>query len=564
MRFLKNLSLEARAALRILKNRVPATRAPYNEAESDGDSTRLEDNMHYVVGSGPTGVACARALLAQGVQVTMLDAGLQLEPEREAQIRSLQALPFAEWASEAGKFLKDGMESGAEGIPVKLTYGSDYPYRVPPGAAPVEFRDASASPSYAIGGLSTVWGSAVMPYHQRDMVRWPISAEDLAEGYRAIFRWMPLSAIRDDLDRDFPLYCDHPGQLATSRQASGMLADLEKHKARLTSSGISFGKARIAVAADGYSGSPACVTCGLCMYGCPYRLIYSTEQTVEELKADPNFHYVPSVVVRSVEEGPGSVTIHAGQAKFSGERVYLAAGVYSTTAILLRSMHRFNQPVRLHDSQYFLLPALRGRGSGNVTRERLHTLAQLFLEITDRAISPHTIHLQAYTYNDLFRAPIEQKLGPLRPLFPMDAFLSRLFLYQGYLHSDHSAQLEATLVQRGSGDALEVTGVVDSETKPTLKKVVRKLASLSTALGSVPLSPLLKIGEPGRGYHSGGSFPMSSHPSEGQSDIFGRPAGFARVHAVDSTVFPSIAATTITLTAMANAWRIGSMLKQYA
>ncbi|MGA7350998.1 MAG: GMC oxidoreductase, partial [Acidobacteriaceae bacterium] len=116
----------------------------------------------------------------------------------------------------------------------------------------------------------------------------------------------------------------------------------------------------------------------------------------------------------------------------------------------------------------------------------------------------------------------------------------------------------------GSGDALEVTGVVDSETKPTLKKVVRKLASLSTALGSVPLSPLLKIGEPGRGYHSGGSFPMSTHPSEGQSDIFGRPAGFARVHAVDSTVFPSIAATTITLTAMANAWRIGSMLKQYA
>jgi choline dehydrogenase-like flavoprotein len=57
---------------------------------------------------------------------------------------------------------------------------------------------------------------------------------------------------------------------------------------------------------------------------------------------------------------------------------------------------------------------------------------------------------------------------------------------------------------------------------------------------------------------------MSTHPSEGQSDVFGRPAGYARVHAVDSTVFPSIAATTITLTAMANAWRISSMLSRYS
>jgi hypothetical protein len=52
---------------------------------------------------------------------------------------------------------------------------------------------------------------------------------------------------------------------------------------------------------------------------------------------------------------------------------------------------------------------------------------------------------------------------------------------------------------------------------------------------------------------------MSDHPSPNESDIYGRPAGLQRVHAVDSTVMSSIAATTVTFTAMANAHRIGTL-----
>ena len=36
--------------------------------------------MHCVIGSGPAGVACAKALLARGAGVLILDAGL--EPDR--------------------------------------------------------------------------------------------------------------------------------------------------------------------------------------------------------------------------------------------------------------------------------------------------------------------------------------------------------------------------------------------------------------------------------------------------------------------------------------------------
>ena len=56
---------------------------------------------------------------------------------------------------------------------------------------------------------------------------------------------------------------------------------------------------------------------------------------------------------------------------------------------------------------------------------------------------------------------------------------------------------------------------------------------------------------------------MRSDPGPLETDVFGRVQGWKRIHVVDASVFPSIPATTITLTAMANAHRIGSELGLY-
>ncbi len=94
--------------------------------------------------------------------------------------------------------------------------------------------------------------------------------------------------------------------------------------------------------------------------------------------------------------------------------------------------------------------------------------------------------------------------------------------------------------------------------KTEVRRIVFKLLKQSRRLGAIPLIPMLKFGEPGRSFHSGGSFPMVRQPNGFQTDLLGRPAGWRRVHAVDATIFPSIPATTITLSVMANAHRIAS------
>jgi choline dehydrogenase-like flavoprotein len=51
---------------------------------------------------------------------------------------------------------------------------------------------------------------------------------------------------------------------------------------------------------------------------------------------------------------------------------------------------------------------------------------------------------------------------------------------------------------------------------------------------------------------------MRQNPGPFETDTLGRPFGWQRLHVVDSTVFPTIPATTITFSVMANAHRIAS------
>jgi ferredoxin len=493
----------------------------------------------------------------------MIDGGTELEPANARKLVELSGLAPDTWTGAPGNWLRENMQSSVEGIPLKLAYGSDFPYRSLPGAPRVEGTGVNTKFSLAKGGLSLVWGAAVMPYRQHDLTGWPISSDDLAPHYRAVLDFMPVAQGDDALAREFPTF--HPTEpMPLSPQAAALHARLQSNAAALTNSGVTFGRSRLAVNLPGIDAPGPCVRCGLCMYGCPYSLIYTTAQTVDRLRAHPNFQYLPGHVVQYVQESVSGVRVHTLNSSglpehFDGERAFLGAGVLSTAALMLRSLDAYDAPVTLQESHYFLLPMLRLASVPGFQRGDLHTLAQLFVEILDRELSPYTIHLQTYTYNDLFEAPIAEKLGPAARVFPWNAFLSRLFLFQGYLHSDHSPLTDARLKRRGETRTLHLTPTERPEATEILKNLVRKLTGLRGQTGMIPLSPLMRRGEPGRGFHTGSSFPMSASPTGFQSDTLGRPAGLQRVHLVDSSVLPSIPATTITFTVMANAHRIGTL-----
>jgi choline dehydrogenase-like flavoprotein len=190
-------------------------------------------------------------------------------------------------------------------------------------------------------------------------------------------------------------------------------------------------------------------------------------------------------------------------------------------------------------------------------------MAQLFLEIKDPQLSPNLVHLQIYSYNDMLLAAFRQKLRAFFPFLklPIKAVLERMLVMQGYLHSNSSPRILATLSQSEQDGRSELQleaqcGEVDVHA--VIASILRKLRKHRSHFNAIPLPLMMHIAKPGRSTHSGGSFPMRADPGELETDCLGRPTGFRKVHVVDASVFPEIAATTVTLTVMANAHRIGS------
>jgi ferredoxin len=523
--------------------------------------------MHCVIGSGPAGVACARALLARGANVLMLDAGLDLEPDRARVVSQMASARPPEWRPEQIARLKEGMAAGAKGIPLKLIFGSDYPYRETETHIPWQGQGVGVRPSLALGGFSTVWGAAMLPYRDADIENWPIRITDLEKHYRAVTEFTGLVAEHDDLEELFPLHCSEPHPLQPSRQAALLWNNLNRHRAQLRERGWRFGRARLALRAADTSKGIGCVYCGLCMYGCPYGCIYNSADTVRELFGGKGFTYQRDVVVRSLREQAGKVIIEGYHRQtrtpmnFEADRVYLAAGVLPTAQLLLRSQGDYDRPLLLRDSQYYLFPLLLGRRAAGVQTESLYTLSQLFIEICRPEVSRHTVHLQVYTYSDLVGQAVRKTFGPFaRPLELLARQLEeRMVIIQGYLHSDESQAISLTL-KRGDAtgaDCLHVAAQPNPATRPAVKRVLREVLRQTRRLGGMVLPPMLQMADPGRGFHNGSSFPMREKPGEFESDCLGRPQGWSRVHAVDATVLPSIPATTITFSVMANAHRIG-------
>src|ERR1051326_7906187 len=82
-----------------------------------------------VVGSGPAGVSCAKALLAQGRAVRMVDASVTIESDRAEVVDRLRGTAPTEWTPGDISHIKAGTSASKKGIPLKLAYASDFPYQ---------------------------------------------------------------------------------------------------------------------------------------------------------------------------------------------------------------------------------------------------------------------------------------------------------------------------------------------------------------------------------------------------------------------------------------------------
>jgi choline dehydrogenase-like flavoprotein len=516
-----------------------------------------------VLGSGPAGVGAARALCDLGLSVVVLDAGDRIEPGRMEVFDALAQSEPEDWSADVARRARSTFPVDIKRVPLKPAYGSLFPYALDDPDLPVASDGADTLPSLAYGGLSNAWGASILPFRQRDIKDWPISLDELKPHYEAVLRFVPMAAERDELAEDLPLYTDAPGTLRRSRQGEMLLDHMRLHTAGLKAAGFTFGASRLAVVTS--EGDPSrCRYGGMCLYGCPYGSIYNATHTLERLVRSGRVDYRGGIYVDRLTETGDSVTIDfhgrgrpTETGRMTASRVFVACGSISSTRLMLESMGYGQVSRRLHDSQYFVIPMVTPRTVPISVETQGNTLAQVFVELEDERIAEHAIHLQIYGYNDIMLAAVA-KLLPLgaarleRVLRPM---LGRLVVVQGYLHSGDSPGLTIT------GDAnggVHIAGEDTTAGASRVRRLVRRLVANGRLLGMVPVPGLLQTGRPGKGNHLGGSLPMSRAPGALETDALGRIPTWDRVHVVDASVLPSVPATTVTISVMANAHRIAA------
>ena len=508
-----------------------------------------QTGRHYaVIGSGPSGMACASALLAAGANVTLIDSGRDLAPAHQARRATLAELAPAEWsAADRAWLTRDLFQSGNK-EPVKRLFGDGFMYEgaewtLEGGKLPKGFAHR---PTQALGGLSRVWGAALKRFLPQDLAIWPIPSGALDRHYTEVENLLAGSLQNASHEMALPL----------SPQAQKLLDRWQTRQAALTELGVKASPARLAV-------SHRCRLCGMCLYGCPYEYIFSSDALVRNYRDHRAFEYRPGLRADRLEEREGGGQVicvgdDGTRTTISANRVFVAAGVLGTPRLMLASFGTWEDRLTLHDSQRFLLPFLTSTSS--VRHAPLHTLTQIFLDLSGSAIGAANVHVQIYSYNDFYAARIRAALGPLGKLAGSLADIAgrHFILAQGFLHSRDSGTAQLRLSGPQAHPVLAITPELPARTRGVVRNIWSRLGQAGRLAGMLPLVPFAETADIGAGYHSGAVFPMTRTPLSWQSDALGRVRGLTRIHIVDSSVLPEIPGGPVTLTIMANAHRIAA------
>lgn len=513
--------------------------------------------MYYVIGSGLSGVMCAKALLAKGKEVTMLDVGKTPAKEIIAYKRTLAEQDPSDWNTETLSRVSGTLAQTKGKVPSRLYFNSDYMY-ADTDLENITQVQTNCRMSHAQGGLAQVWGAACLPITEEEFVEWPFRIDRMTSHYKAVAEEIGLTGTHDSLEKLFPFYGEVAMAGELSNQAKAIEGNFVQNQEALKASGIIFGRSRLAYRATTKGQTVGCRKCALCLSGCPFDIIYSATDTLRELKKDPHFTYRDGIRVERLEEEQ-QVIIHATKddapVSFEAERVFVGCGPLGTLKLISASLPEVTD-FSLRYQPYFMLPMLSFKNVREVSKEKLHTMAQLFIEIADPKISKRLIHTQLYTYSPQIQSEIDRMFGKM-PLLKKIAnrFLTgRLMLIQGYLHASDALPITATK----EAGKLVLSAPDETLVHRAIKKVARKLFKSAFLLRMLPVLPMLKFGQPGDGNHAGASFPMKVSPSKLESDVYGRILGWSRIHIIDSSVLSNIPAPTISYTVMANAHRIGT------
>ncbi len=514
-----------------------------------------------VIGSGPAGASAAYALVEKGADVTVYDVGYELEDN----LKSLTRPGHTPEESLAKIRQRRADHDGASSeLPEKLCFGSRFVYKTVPGGAIQLDSKSKVLTSFALGGLSNVWGANVGTVADRDMVHWPFKSDRLKNAFRTLENFVDVSTENDAVDELYSVRIHGKPQYPLGPQGLNVLTQSNKKAPALKLKGIHVGRAKIACGTRYSYESQGCVSCGMCMHGCSYNAIFNAANVIKELISAKKISYKPHSLALSYSEKSQGVEVqfknidtHQNFTE-TYDKVFIGAGVLGTTALVARSMGWSGHEFTIRDSQKYYFPFITFKRTRGASVAPQNTLAQIFIQLATLKRTHQLVHFQLYPFNEIVLESLRHTFGVLADLgFKLlKPIFDRLMIGMVYLHSEDSGSLGLKINADQTQQLASLTGRPSRRSKKVAGEAFRTLIRNAWKLGGIPLPFFKKTGPSGRSQHFGGTLPMKTKPGLYETDEFGRPYGTKNVHVVDTSVLTSVPGTPTTYIVMANSVRI--------
>jgi len=471
-----------------------------------------------IVGSGPSALATAAAVVRNGYRPLVVDAtigGTNPNPE-EFQVE-----------------LNEQSRKKFKGSPGRKSWlGSDLPYRRH-SKSRLKFQKSEPVPSYSFGGYSRIWGAACSFYSELD--EWPnkfglVEEDSLLAAQLLGFKDATLQSGG----------IKHSNSTEDLMQAISSESFQEKYD-------VTFSNLSIEVQPDSQN---SCQYCNQCLTGCPYGSIWMSGNKFLAMQDKGEIDFKSDHFLEEINVELGRVTRLVFSTEGTTREIlnpdycFLATGCISTAEILINS--KLIPRIEIRDSSTAFSAMLKiGRPSKNKAGD--HSLSQLW--ITKRSSGAH---FQIYSPSPGLEKKLVENFPQLRRFAGLNKWLAaRVVPIISYLPSEHSGTLR--IEKRNQDLVVSVHGGLRAKLKHHVQLVGMSFKLLSK--GYFLPSFLSKIPNPGSGYHFGASLPMGK-----ETNNLGQLPGISNMSIVDASILPVIEAGSITPTVMANAVRISRII----
>lgn len=532
----------------------------------------MQLNYDYiVVGSGATGAIAAHTLAESGVDIAVLDVGMEDEnyhsliPNKD--FISIRKEDEQQHSYFLGKNF-EGIAWDTNRVGSQLTPPRNFLIQLADKLAPFQSDTFKPMESMAKGGLGGGWGLGCYVFSKPELDAVGLNHSEMQEAYQAVTNHIGISGEKDDASP----YCladltnIHPASTIETN-LGGILNAYTKNKQTLNKKNVFVGRTGLAVITKDKDNRKALQYKDMDFWSDEDKSAYRSWMTIEQLQAKNNFSYHKNCLVLKFKEIENGVQVFVKRTDTNEEQIFtckkliLSPGVLGTARIVIRSFEYQQEQLPLICNPYCYIPCVQWRMLGKQTEQYKGSFSQLMLFSDEHKTNFDVSMASLYSYRSLLLF----KLIKETPLNYADAriimqYLQSSFTIAGIHHPERPSSTKFIRLKKDNnyyaGDVLTGQYVLSAAEENLNYKREQKIKWALKKLGCQPLKTIYT--PHGGSIHYAGTLPFAENNEKFTISKNGKLGGTKNVFVADGSGFKYLPAKGLTLTLMANAYNVAN------